>query len=167
MTGKFGANDRITRGREIESWLIALEREAAALGSSRSSTDSEQVTEYIRNEDNKRNFPFLLCSTWVVLMHLAKHLTRCGDVLCFRPFHQLNLLISFLTSVLNLTFIFFSMLSLRQNSFLWSPLQLSYPNCRSLQEFASVHGKFCIPAKHRMYLTILHFLTSNVTEKEN
>lgn len=25
--GKFGANDRIPRGREIESWLIALERQ--------------------------------------------------------------------------------------------------------------------------------------------
>lgn len=127
---KFGANDRIPRGREIESWLIALERQLL-----QEAAEAAQIQDKLKNvsemKTTKEKFPFLLCSAWVVLMHLAKHLTRCRDVLCFRPFHQLNLLISFLTSVLNLTFIFFSMLSLRQNSFLWSPLQLSYLNCRS------------------------------------
>lgn len=80
---EFGA-DRIPQGREAE--LADSQGGAAALGSSRSSTESGWVTEYVRNEANKRKFPFLSSRAWVVLMHLAKHLTRCKDVLCFRPF---------------------------------------------------------------------------------
>lgn len=82
-------------------------------------------------ETTKENVLFLLACAWLVLMHLAKHVTRCRNALCFRPFQQLNLLISFLTSVLNLTYIFFSVLSLRQNSLLQSSLQLSYLHSRS------------------------------------
>lgn len=47
------------------------------------------------------------------------------------PFHQLNLLISFLTSVLNLTYIFYSVPSLRQNFLLQPSLQLYYLHYRS------------------------------------
>lgn len=82
-------------------------------------------------ETTKENFLFLLAHTWLELMHLAKHPTGCRNVLSFRPFHQPHLLISFLTSVLNLTYIFLSMLSLRQNSLLWSSLELSYLHWRS------------------------------------
>lgn len=69
----------------------------------------------------------------MVLLHLAKHLTRCKNVLCSRPFHQLNLLISLLTSVVNLTYIFFSMLSLRQK---FSSLVLGAFLMSTLQSFA-------------------------------
>lgn len=94
-------------------------------------------------ETTKENVLFLLACAWLVLMHLAKHVTRCRNALCFRPFQQLNLLISFLTSVLNLTYIFFSVLSLRQNSLLQSSLQLSYLHSRSFFFFFMNFYLFC------------------------
>lgn len=111
-------------------------------------------------ETTKENVLFLLACAWLVLMHLAKHVTRRRNALCFRPFHQLNLLIRFLTSVLNLTYIFFSVLSLRQNSLLQSSLQLSYLHSRSFAACTSIDVNFCVPTKHGIHLMIPHFLTS-------
>lgn len=112
-------------------------------------------------ETTKENVLFLLACAWLVLMHLAKHVTRRRNALCFRPFQQLNLLISFLTSVLNLTYIFFSVLSLRQNSLLQSSLQLSYLHSRSFFFFffgcTSIDVNFCVPTKHRMQNTFNFF----------
>lgn len=65
---------------------------------------------------------------WYILLSM---LLDVGMHCVSGPFHWLNLLISFLTSVLNLTYIFYSVLSLRQNFLLQSSLQLYYLHYRS------------------------------------
>lgn len=113
-------------------------------------------------ETTKENVPFLLACTWLMLMHLAESLTRRRNVLCFRPFHQLNLLISFLKSVLNLMYVFFSLLSLRQNSLLWSSLQLlsTLPICSmNLYSFCwlNVHWREVLHSSQRQIESIWWF----------